>query len=145
VKGINKAIVLGTVGRDPEIKYTSSGSAICNLSVATNETWKDKNTGEKQERTEWHRIAAFGKLAEIMGEYLRKGSQVYIDGKIQTRKWQDQSGADRYSTEIVASEMLMVGGRGSFDAHNEGQPKQAPQQHTPPEPATSSFDSEIPF
>ena len=111
-RGINKAIIVGTLGQDPEIRYTSNGAAIANLSVATNEEWKDKNTGEKQERTEWHRVSIFGKLAEICGKYLHKGSQVYLEGRIQTRKWQDKNGADRYTTEIVAHEMQMLGSKG---------------------------------
>jgi single-strand DNA-binding protein len=111
-RGVNKAIIIGTLGRDPEVKYTAGGSAIVNVSVATNETWKDRNTGENQERTEWHRIVIFGKLAEIAAQYLKKGSQVYFEGRIQTRKWQGQDGQDRYTTEIVANEMQMLGGRG---------------------------------
>ena len=108
--GINKVIILGRVGKDPEVKYAASGSAIANLTVATSESWNDKQ-GDKVEKTEWHRISAFGRLAEIMGEYLKKGSQVYIEGKLQTRKWQGQDGQDRYTTEIVASEMQMLGGK----------------------------------
>lgn len=100
-RGINKVIIVGTLGQDPDIKYMPSGSAVANISLATSETWKDKQTGEKKEKTEWHRVAIFGKLAEIAGEYLRKGSKVYIEGKLQTRKWKDQSGNDRYTTEIV--------------------------------------------
>ncbi|MCP4188675.1 MAG: single-stranded DNA-binding protein, partial [Gammaproteobacteria bacterium] len=110
-RGVNKAIIVGTLGQDPEVKYTASGSAVVNVSVATNESWKDKNTGEQVERTEWHRIVMFNKLAEIAAQYLKKGSQAYFEGRIQTRKWQDQSGNDRYSTEIVANEMQMLGGR----------------------------------
>jgi single-strand DNA-binding protein len=110
-RGINKAIIVGTLGQDPDVKYTASGSPVVNISVATNENWKDKQTGEAQERTEWHRIVIFGKLAEIAAQYLKKGSQVYFEGKIQTRKWQDKSGQDRYTTEIVANEMQMLGGR----------------------------------
>ncbi len=112
-RGINKVILVGNLGRDPEVKYTASGSAVVNITVATSESWNDKQTGEKQERTEWHRIVFFRRLAEIAGEYLRKGSQVYIEGKLQTRKWQDQNGQDRYTTEIVANEMQMLGARGS--------------------------------
>lgn len=111
-RGINKAIIVGNLGRDPEVRYSANGAAITNITVATSDVWKDKNTGENQERTEWHRIVFFGRLAEIAGEYLKKGSQVYIEGRIQTRKWQDQSGQDRYTTEIVANEMQMLGGRG---------------------------------
>jgi len=110
-RGVNKVILVGTLGTDPEVKYIPSGDAVCNISIATNESWKDKQTGQMQERTEWHRVVAFRRLAEIMGEYLRKGSQVYIEGKLQTRKWQDQNGQDRYSTEILANEMQMLGGR----------------------------------
>lgn len=112
MSSLNKAQIIGRLGQDPETRYTQSGSAVTNLSVATSESWKDKQTGEKKENTEWHRIVAFGKLAEIMGEYLRKGSQVYIEGKIQTRKWQDKDGVDRYTTEIVASQMVMLDTRG---------------------------------
>ncbi len=110
--GVNKAIIVGNLGGDPEVRYTPSGSAVANISVATSEQWKDKQTGERQERTEWHRIVLFNRLGEIAGEYLKKGSKVYIEGRIQTRKWQDQSGNDRYSTEIVANEMQMLESRG---------------------------------
>ena len=111
-RGINKVIIVGNVGGDPETRYMPSGSAVTNLTIATNETWKDKQTGEKKERTEWHRVAMFNRLAEVAAEYLRKGSQVYIEGKIRTRKWKDKEGQDRYTTEIVADEMQMLGGRG---------------------------------
>ena len=111
-RGINKVILVGNLGNDPEVRYSANGAAIANISIATSESWKDKNTGEQQERTEWHRVVMFNRLGEIAGEYLRKGSQVYIEGKLQTRKWQDQNGQDRYSTEVVASEMQMLGGRG---------------------------------
>lgn len=110
-RGVNKAIIVGTLGKDPEVKQLASGNAVANISVATNESWKDKNTGENIEKTEWHRIVVFGRLAEICGQYLRKGSQAYFEGKLQTRKWQDQNGQDHYSTEIVANEMQMLGGR----------------------------------
>ena len=109
-RGINKAIIVGTLGADPETNYSQAGTAICNIRVATNESWKDKATGEKQERTEWHRVVAFGRLAEIMGQYLSKGSQVYIEGRIQTDKFQDKDGNDRYSTKIIANDMQMLGG-----------------------------------
>lgn len=122
-RGVNKAIIVGTLGNDPDTKYTASGSAVVNVSVATNESWKDKNTGENVEKTEWHRIVIFGKLAEIAAQYLRKGSQVYFEGKIQTRKWQDQNGQDRYTTEIVANDMQMLGSK-----NPQQQPSQAPQQ-----------------
>lgn len=111
MNGINKVILVGTLGKDPEVKYTQGGSAIVNLSVATNESWKDKNTGEKVDKTEWHRVVMFGKLAEIAANYLKKGSQAYFEGKLQTRKWQDKDGQDRYSTEVVADQMQMLGGR----------------------------------
>jgi single-strand DNA-binding protein len=111
-RGVNKVILVGNLGKDPEMKYTASGAAIANITVATSESWNDKQTGEKQEKTEWHRVVFFRRLAEIAGEYLRKGSQVYIEGKLQTRKWQDQNGQDRYTTEIVANDMQMLGGRG---------------------------------
>ena len=110
-RGINKAFIVGTLGRDPEIRYSSKGNAVVNLSVATNEAWKDRETGEAQERTEWHRIVIFGKLGEIASQYLKKGSQAYFEGRIKTSKWQDQSGNQRYTTEIVASEMQMLGRR----------------------------------
>lgn len=111
-RGINKVILVGNLGRDPEVRYSANGNAITNVTVATSDTWRDKNTGENQERTEWHRVVFFNRLAEVAGEYLKKGSQVYIEGRLQTRKWQDQGGQDRYTTEIVANEMQMLGGRG---------------------------------
>ena len=107
---VNKVIIIGNLGRDPETRYMPDGGAICNISVATTDKWKDKN-GEMQEKTEWHRVAFFGKLAEIAGEYLKKGSQVYVEGRLQTRKWQDKDGQDKYSTEIVANQMQMLGSR----------------------------------
>src|SRR5512147_3230899 len=111
-RGVNKVILVGNLGKDPETRYMPSGSAVTNLRLATNEQWKDKQTGEQQERTEWHAVAMFGRLAEIAAEYLRKGSQVYIEGKLRTRKWQDKEGKDRYTTEIIARDMQMLGGRG---------------------------------
>lgn len=114
MRGINKVIIVGTLGADPEVKYAANGNAIANLSVATSEEWNDKATGQKQQKTEWHRVSMFGKIAEIAGQYLRKGSQVYLEGKLQTRKWQDQNGQDRYTTEVVISgfdgTMQMLGG-----------------------------------
>lgn len=118
--GINKAIVLGRLGKDPEVRYTPDGTAIANFTVATSEEWKDKNTGEKREKTEWHRIVAFRRLGEICGEYLAKGRQVYIEGRIQTRDWEDRDGNKRYTTEIVASQMQMLGGR---DANRSSAPQ----------------------
>lgn len=142
-RGINKAILVGTLGNDPEIKYMPSGGAVVNISIATNETWTDKNTGQKQERTEWHRVVAFNRLAEIMGQYLRKGSQVYIEGKLQTDKWQDQNGQDRYTTKILANEMQMLGGRSSgtddfYGNNQQQQPQASPNQQpqsTPNQPS----------
>ena len=110
-RGVNKVILIGNLGNDPETKYMPSGNAVTNITVATSESWKDKQTGQQQERTEWHRVVFFNRLAEIAGEYLRKGSKVYLEGSLRTRKWQDQSGQDRYTTEIVASEMQMLDGR----------------------------------
>ena len=111
-RGINKVILVGNLGADPETRAMPSGTTVANLRVATSESWRDKQTGEQQERTEWHRVALFGRLAEIAGEYLRKGSQVYIEGSLRTRKWQDKQGNERYSTEIVGNELQMLGGRG---------------------------------
>jgi single-strand DNA-binding protein len=115
-RGVNKVILVGNLGKDPETRYMPSGSAVTNLTLATSESWKDKQSGENQERTEWHKIAMFGRLAEIAAEYLRKGSQVYIEGKLRTRKWQDKEGKDRYTTEIVADEMQMLGSKGGGGA-----------------------------
>lgn len=133
-RGINKVIIVGNLGNDPEVKYMPSGSAVANLTVATSESWKDKNTGESKEKTEWHRVAIFGKLAEIAGEYLRKGSQVYLEGQLQTRKWQDQQGQDRYTTEVViqgfSGVMQMLGGKqGTQQQEGWGQPQQPVQQN----------------
>ena len=115
-RGVNKVILVGNLGKDPEIRYMPNGNAVANLTLATTESWKDKQTGDQQEKTEWHRIVMFRRLAEIAGEYLKKGSQVYIEGKLQTRKWQDNSGNDRYTTEIIADEMQMLGSRGGGSA-----------------------------
>ncbi len=112
-RGINKVILVGNLGNDPEHRVLPSGGGVTNISIATSETWKDKNTGQQQERTEWHRVVFFNRLAEIAAEYLRKGSKVYVEGSLRTRKWQDQSGQDRYSTEIVANEMQMLDSRGA--------------------------------
>jgi single-strand DNA-binding protein len=130
-RGINKVIIVGNLGQDPEVRYMPNGNAVANISIATSESWKDKNTGQMNEKTEWHRVVMFGKLAEIAGEYLRKGSQVYIEGKLQTRKWQDQSGQDRYSTEIVVDiggVMQMLGGRNESSGGQMQQPQQGMQQ-----------------
>jgi len=152
-RGINKVILVGNLGKDPEIKYTASGAAIANITLATSESWNDKQTGEKVEKTEWHRVVAFQRLAEIMGEYLKKGSQVYIEGKLQTRKWQDQSGQDRYTTEVVANDMQMLGGRGgesggqSQAGGSGGFRKNPAPQPAPAQPVTDNdfADDDIPF
>ncbi len=115
-RGVNKVILIGNLGRDPEVRYSPNGNAIANLTMATTESWRDKATGEKQEKTEWHRVVFFGRLAEIVGEYLKKGSQIFVEGRLQTRKWQDKDGNDRYTTEIVATEMQMLGSRSGFGA-----------------------------
>jgi single-strand DNA-binding protein len=146
-RGVNKAIILGSLGQDPDIRYTAGGAAVANISIATNEQWKDKESGEMQERTEWHRVVFFGRLAEIVGEYLRKGSQVYVEGRIQTRKWQDKEGKDRYTTEIVANEMQMLGSKSGGTTASFDQSQQ-PQQSAPAAPAKGSnddFDDDIPF
>jgi len=163
-RGVNKVILVGNLGNDPETRYTQAGAAITNVSVATSETWKDKQTGQPQERTEWHRVVFFNRLAEIAGEYLRKGSKVYVEGALRTRKWQDKEGQDRYSTEIVANEMQMLdsrgGGQGGGNAAPEGYGQSAPRSApaaAPRAPAGGapaagsppgdfgSFDDDIPF
>jgi single-strand DNA-binding protein len=158
-RGINKVILIGNLGKDPEIRYMPSGGAVANLAIATSESWKDKNTGEMQERTEWHRVVCFGRLGEIAGEYLRKGSKVYIEGRLQTRKWQGQDGQDRYTTEIVANDMQMLdtrGGGGSSEYAGTGastaarapQPPAAGAGGGASAPAGDSdggFDDDIPF
>lgn len=156
-RGVNKVILIGHLGNDPEIRYMPNGGAVANLTLATSESWRDKQSGEMREKTEWHRVIIFGKLAEVAGEYLKKGSQVYIEGSLQTRRWQDQSGQDRYTTEVVVNiggSMQMLGGNGGNQAgsqktqQNQGwgqpqQPKQSPQAQ-PPEPSLD-FDDDIPF
>jgi single-strand DNA-binding protein len=164
-RGINKVILVGNLGKDPEVRYMPSGGAVANLTIATSESWKDKATGEQKEQTEWHRVVMFGRLGEIAGEYLKKGSQVYIEGKLQTRKWQDQQGQDKYTTEIVANEMQMLGGRSGGGApefggasqgggyQGGGQPQSsAPRQQAPAASSNTGgnngfddFDDDIPF
>jgi single-strand DNA-binding protein len=150
-RGVNKVILVGNLGRDPEIKYTASGAAIANVTIATTDSWNDKQTGEKVEKTEWHRVVAFQRLAEIMGEYLKKGSQVYIEGRLQTRKWQDQNGQDRWTTEIVANDMQMLGGRageggGQQQGSGGGFRKPAEQQAAAQPVSDNDFaDDDIPF
>ncbi|MCX2802229.1 single-stranded DNA-binding protein [Microbulbifer thermotolerans] len=148
-RGVNKVILVGNLGQDPETKTTQNGNAVAVISVATSETWKDKQTGQQQERTEWHRVVFFNRLAEIAGQYLRKGSKIYVEGSLRTRKWQDQNGQDRYTTEIVASEMQMLDSRGDQQQqfqqqHNQQHSAPAPQQPAPGG-VDNSFDDDIPF
>ncbi|HEY9149848.1 MAG: single-stranded DNA-binding protein [Gammaproteobacteria bacterium] len=146
-RGVNKVILVGNLGKDPEVRYMPSGSAAANVALATSESWKDKQTGEQKERTEWHNIVFFGRLAEIAGEYLKKGSQIYVEGSLRTRKWQDKSGNDRYTTEIVANEMQMLGSRGGSGGGGGGGYNQESERA----PTSSSsgagmdFDDDIPF
>ncbi|MDV7210627.1 single-stranded DNA-binding protein [Azotobacter beijerinckii] len=163
-RGVNKVILIGNVGGDPETRYLPNGNAVTNITLATTDAWKDKQTGQQQERTEWHRVVFFGKLAEIAGEYLRKGSQCYVEGRLQTRKWQGQDGQDRYTTEIVVDmngTLQLLGGRGGSgdDAPRAPRPPREPQQQAqapqarpvpqqdrqPPAPDYDSFDDDIPF
>jgi single-strand DNA-binding protein len=146
-RGVNKVILVGNLGKDPEIRYMPNGNAVANLTLATTESWKDKQTGDQQEKTEWHRVVMFRRLAEIAGEYLKKGSQIYIEGKLQTRKWQDNSGNDRYTTEIVADEMQMLGGRGGGSAGfaDNTAPAMASASATAAAAGPSDFDDDIPF
>ena len=169
-RGVNKVIIVGNCGQDPETRFMPSGGAVTNLSIATSESWKDKNTGDQQERTEWHRVVFFNRLAEIAGEYVKKGSKLYVEGSLRTRKWQGQDGQDRYTTEIVASEMQMLDSRGGQQGGGDYQQssnqqygqQSAPQQNTPPQQAPSApqqgqsapqqapqgmdtFDDDIPF
>ena len=150
---VNKVILIGNLGRDPETRYMPDGGAVTNVSIATTESWKDKN-GEKQEKTEWHRVAFFGKLAEIAGEYLKKGSQVYVEGRLQTRKWQDKDGQDKYTTEIIADRMQMLGSRqgmggGERDSGGEreavARPAAKPAAGKPAGTKFDDFEDDIPF
>ena len=148
-RGINKVILIGNLGRDPEVRYTPSGLAVATLTIATSEAWKDKQSGEQVERTEWHRVVMYQRLAEIVGEYLRKGSKIYIEGRLQTRKWQDKTtGQDRYTTEIVANEMQMLDSKGGGGASEGASSYEKPAaNNAAPEaaPALDSFDDDIPF
>lgn len=162
-RGINKVILVGNVGLDPEVRYMPNGNAVTTLSVATSETWKDKQTGDKQERTEWHRVVCFNRLGEIAGEYVRKGSKLYVEGSLRTRKWQDQQGQDRYTTEIVASDLQMLdsksGGSSNYDdmppaqQYQQQQPAAARKQPQAPaqqsaqtaQDAFDELDDDIPF
>ena len=145
-RGVNKVTLIGNLGNDPELRSTQSGSAVANITLATSESWRDKVTQETKERVEWHRVIFFGRLAEVVNEYLRKGSQVYVEGRIQTRKWQDKDGNDRYTTEIVANEMQMLGSRGTNSESPTNQ-----QSASTSQPASQSaivnepFDDDIPF
>jgi single-strand DNA-binding protein len=140
---LNKAILIGNLGRDPEVRYTPDGTAVATFSIATSEAWNDKSTGEKKERTEWHRIVMFGKLAEISGEYLAKGKQVYVEGRIQTREWEDKEGNKRTTTEIVASQMLMLGSRADMNTSRSSSFSSAPDKPNMPYPEPENDD--IPF
>ena len=144
MKGVNKAIIVGSLGQNPEVRHTPNGSVVTNISVATNEEWKDNSAGQKQSKPEWHRVVFFGKLAKIAGEYLKKSSQVYIEGKLQTRKWQDKQGQDRYTTEIVVDGfngvMQMLGGKG-----DNNQAKQQQQSQPQEQGFDNNFDSDLPF
>ncbi|USQ14049.1 single-stranded DNA-binding protein [Legionella lytica] len=160
-RGINKVILIGNVGVDPDVRYLPNGNAVTTLSIATSESWKDKNTGEKQDRTEWHRVVCFNRLGEIAGEYVRKGSKLYIEGSLRTRKWQDQQGQDRYTTEIVANDIQMLdskgGSAGGYDDMSQApqyapapQPSAnrqaaAPQSNQMPHDAFDQFDDDVPF
>ena len=151
-RGINKVILVGNLGADPETRYMPSGGAVTNLSIATSESWKDKQTGEQKERTEWHKVAMFGRLAEIAAEYLRKGSQCYIEGKLRTRKWQDRDGNDRYTTEVIADEMQMLGGRGGggggaapYSGGGGSSSNQPPSGGGGGAPPADDFDDDSPF
>lgn len=147
-RGVNKCIIVGNVGQDPETKFTQSGAAVANISVATSESWKDKNTGHQVEKTEWHKIVFFNRLAEIVGEYVKKGSKIYVEGSLRTRKWQDQNGQDRYTTEIVASEMQMLDSRAESSGGAAGsQPSEngAGGHRGDVPPQSDAFDDGIPF
>lgn len=146
MRGINKAIIIGHVGADPEIKFMPSGKAVANFSVATSDAWKDKQSGENQEATEWHRVVAFGRLAEIVGEYVAKGSMIYIEGKIQTRSWDDQGGQKRYMTEIIASQMQMLGGKAIASGQAAQERVREENAQLPERDARfEGFDDDIPF
>lgn len=142
---VNKVILVGNLGADPESRFAPSGDAICNISVATTESWKDKQTGEKKEATEWHRVGFYGKLAEIVGQYLKKGSQVYIEGSLRTRKWQDKTGQDRYTTEIRGDVMKMLGGKSEGQQQSAAPRQQAPQRQQTAPPAGDFDDLDVPF
>jgi len=146
-RGVNKVILIGNLGQDPEVRYMPNGGAVCNITVATSETWKDKNTGENQEKTEWHRVVMFRRLAEIAGEYLKKGSKVYLEGRLQTRKW-EKEGQTHYTTEVVADQMQMLDSRGGSADFTPSQPRSSAPQSQPaaqPAPSDNGFEDDIPF
>lgn len=140
-KGINKVILIGNLGADPEVRHTAGGSAVANLSIATSEAWRDKRSGELKEQTEWHRVVLFGKVAEIAGQYLSKGGKVYIEGRLQTRKWQDRDGIDRWTTEIVGNEMQMIGGK----PEQSGRPSRESASRPEAPPIHADLEDDIPF
>ena len=147
MRGINKVILIGNLGKDPETRYMPSGGAVTNVTIATSESWRDKASGEIKEKTEWHRVVFFNRLGEIAGEYLKKGSKVYVEGQLRTRKWQGQDGQDRWTTEIVAREMQMLdskSGNGNGNVPTQQPNRKATQNH-PPEPPAGDFDDDIPF
>ncbi len=154
-RGVNKVILVGNLGADPETRYMPNGTAVTNLNIATSETWRDKQTNEQRDRTEWHRVALFSRLAEIAGEYLKKGSKVYVEGSLRTRKWQDKNGNDRYTTEIIANEMQMLDARGGStggnDNWNNNRQENSQQQSNQAAPVHSNdqwdtdFDDDVPF
>lgn len=148
-RGVNKVILIGNLGADPEVRYSPAGSAVTNARLATTDQWRDRQTGEQQERTEWHRLVFFGRVAEIAGEYLKKGSKVYIEGRLQTRKWQGQDGQDRYTTEVVVNDMQMLDGRGDMagggGASRGGQAARQPSEPEPQSGPADDFDDDIPF
>lgn len=137
-RGINKVILVGNVGVDPDVRHMPNGNAVTTLSIATSETWKDKQTGDKQERTEWHRVVCFNRLGEIAGEYIRKGSKLYVEGSLRTRKWQDPQGQDRYTTEIIASDLQMLDSKGGAGGYDDMQSMPQAQQHSSPRNAVAS-------
>ena len=153
--GVNLVIILGNLGNDPEVRYMPNGEPVANLSIATSETWNDKNTGEKREKTEWHRVVAYRRTAEIIGQYTRKGSKLYVEGKLQTRKWTDNNGVDRYTTEIIADSVQLLDSRRDDQSGQQGYQQQGYQQQRPqpprhpqdgnPPPTQDSFDDNIPF
>ena len=153
--GVNLVIILGNLGNDPEMRYMPNGEPVANISIATSETWNDKNTGEKREKTEWHRVVAYRRTAEIIGQYTRKGSKLYVEGKLQTRKWSDQNGVDRYTTEIIADSVQLLDSRRDDQSGQQGYQQQGYQQQRPqpprhpqdgnPPPTQDSFDDDIPF